>query len=195
MIIYNKIKCFLFLLLLLPVSVFSATTCESEPTDMQIQYGELINCKLDVGADEDFFRFFGEVGDRISVVTNQTTVPSPSIPYVIPCFNIIAPDGTTAAHECTTALYIGFSTDIVLDQTGTYTISVFSGRSITPIPGDYHVALTCLSGTCGPTPECTASYDSSTQIARIPCIVVDGQNLFDVELGPPYNLLSIEPKN
>jgi hypothetical protein len=193
---YNKIKYFTFLLFFLPVSVFSATTCEIEPTDMQIQYGELIDCKIDIGADEDFFRFFGEAGDRVSVVTNQITVPNPpSIPFINPCFNIIAPDGTTAAEECIGAgnARIGFSTDIVLEQTGTHTISVFSGR-FPQSPGEYHVALSCLSGTCGPTPECTASYDSATQIARIPCVVVDGQSLFDVELGPPYNVLRIEPK-
>lgn len=38
------------------------------------------------------------------------------------------------------------------------------------------------------------TYDSSTGILHIPRILVDADRQYEVELGPPYNILSVTPK-
>ena len=41
-------------------------TCEPEPTDMSVAYGELVTCDIAIG-DTDLYRFSGNTGDQILV--------------------------------------------------------------------------------------------------------------------------------
>ena len=42
-------------------------TCDAEPTSMSIQYGDLIDCTLEIGTDRDIFRFAGILGDIVTL--------------------------------------------------------------------------------------------------------------------------------
>ncbi len=62
--------------------------CTPKPTDMIINYGDLINCAIDVIGDIDVFRFSGTSGETVRVQASRLSGGSP-------CFQVYAPpDGT-----------------------------------------------------------------------------------------------------
>ena len=39
--------------------------CESEPTDMSIDYDDVITCSINIVGDSDIFRFVGTAGHKV----------------------------------------------------------------------------------------------------------------------------------
>ncbi|WP_200254040.1 hypothetical protein [Thiococcus pfennigii] len=70
-----------------------AIECDPEPTDMPVEYGDLITCQTDTTNDVDFFRFVGSVGDRIIIDVSN-------VEDVRPCILLTAPDGSTIDEKC-----------------------------------------------------------------------------------------------
>jgi hypothetical protein len=104
-------------------------TCLSEPTDMVITYGDLINCSININSDTDLFRFAGNAGEKVVV---QITYQSGTMR---PCIELIAPDNSRI-EACQNAFTNRI--DTTLTQTGIYTIladAFFTGT------GDYTLAL------------------------------------------------------
>jgi hypothetical protein len=45
--------------------------CDSEPTDMTIDVGDIIDCAITPIADSDLFRFKGAIGEKIRHLSKQ----------------------------------------------------------------------------------------------------------------------------
>lgn len=107
--------------------------CAPEPTDMFINYGNLINCQIDPIGDIDFFRFSGAPGELIRVqIATQDGIGTPT-------FEVFFPDGAPVP-SCSQF----FSTDpgvadCQLTQAGTYTIRVNENGANNTV--DYGLAL------------------------------------------------------
>jgi len=83
--------------------------CVAEPTDMVLQYGDLVTCAIDVVGDSDLFRFEGSVGEVVRVSIAGTGGPF---------FTLSAPSGAPLTGG-------GLLPDVfTLTQTGTHTILV-----------------------------------------------------------------------
>ena len=106
-----------FMLLALADSVIAQKSfeCEPEPTNMEISYGDLITCDIDLVGDSDLFFFTGTAGD-VLVLQVSTTMG-----FGNPCMRIFDPDVVLTASECE---FNNPRLDLTLDQTGTYTILV-----------------------------------------------------------------------
>ncbi len=119
-----------------------AAPCETEPTDMPVAYGDQVICEIDPGTDTDLFRFSGNTGDRILAEALQI---SGGVNFV-PVIKLTAPDGTVLITEWSPARI-----DLLLPQTGTYTVVVSSFYAATYI-GEYAFLVSCTSGSCVPDP-------------------------------------------
>jgi hypothetical protein len=84
--------------------------CPAEPTDMIVQYGDLITCRINTVADVDVFRFSGVSGETAKVNTSKLGGAGS------PIFEMHRPNGTRVACNA-------FG-DCPLDATGTHTIQV-----------------------------------------------------------------------
>src|SRR5215510_8455055 len=84
---------------LLPVAAHAAVegrACETEPTDEEITYGDLITCSISPLGDSDVFRFQGTIGEQIIITATR---PSGN---VSPCIDLFPPSGgaTPFATAC-----------------------------------------------------------------------------------------------
>lgn len=112
----------------------AAATCEPEPTDMSVGYGEQITCGINPSNDTDIFRFSGNAGDRI--LAEALWVSGTGF---APRIQLIAPDGT---DQISNAGLI----DITFVQTGAYTaiISDVGSNNV----GEYAFTVSCTAGSC-----------------------------------------------
>ncbi|MCI0422963.1 MAG: hypothetical protein L0312_27690, partial [Acidobacteria bacterium] len=102
--------------------------CPAEPVDMNIAYGQLINCTIESG-DSDIFRFSGIARENVVLLVLKTPTSS-----LRPCLELVGPDNSR-----TTSCANAFSQriDKTLNLTGTYTILV----SASSFSGPYTLAL------------------------------------------------------
>lgn len=147
--------CFLLALLASAMSrpSFASDTlvpCESEPTDMEISVGSIVQCSVSPVADTDLFRFYGEAGHRMMLtLTDQTAGTGYGTACVYdPGFTLIACFGTNDT---------GVRHILELEATGTYTVLVReSGDNQT---ATYNLALQSINPA---PPEATSlCYDCS----------------------------------
>ncbi len=123
-----------------------AGTCEAEPTDMSVSYGELITCEIDTGSDTDLYRFSGNADDRVLIEADWISGDD-----FVPRITLIAPDGSRLSSQ-----YLAAVIDYVLPQTGTYTVIV--NDDYYDYPGKYNLLISCTGGSClpsSPPPEDT----------------------------------------
>jgi hypothetical protein len=132
--------------------------CNPEPTDMFINYGNLVICSVDQSGDIDVYRFTATTGENVLI---QGTWQSGSMR---PCIELIAPDNSRL-KACDNSFTNRI--DTILNQTGTYTI-LFTDMFGTGT-GEYSLALQCLSGACVIVP--TIPIPSSQQYWTYPPIV------------------------
>lgn len=94
--------------------------CTTPPTDMVIQYGDVVagpNCNL-VSGDSSLFRFLGKAGEKIIVINSRGSGGNV-------CVELLGPDGlptTKGALQCT--LNPSIRIDETLTQDGTHTIRI-----------------------------------------------------------------------
>jgi hypothetical protein len=107
--------------------------CAPEPTDMFINYGNLVNCKIDPIKDVDFFRFSGAVGELIRVqIARQDGLGQPT-------FEVFGPDGAAVTSCSSLDTFISGAADCQLTLAGTYTIRINEQRDDGTV--DYGLAL------------------------------------------------------
>jgi hypothetical protein len=126
-----------------------AAPCAAEPTDMSVNYGDLISCEINPRSDNDFYRFSGRAGDHV-----LAQVAFVSGPGFDPRVEILAPNGAS----------LGSGINVnpgVLPQTGTYTAIVYNAFS-TSNPGNYTFTVACTGGTCLPSPPPPPSTPPAT---------------------------------
>jgi hypothetical protein len=99
-----------------PALAQEGVPCATEPTDMVVAYGDVVDCSIEVVGDTDTFRFSATAGEVIAV---QAVIGSPS--SVRPCLTLVAPDASQLL-ACANAFVNRI--DTMLTQTGTYTILV-----------------------------------------------------------------------
>ena len=109
-------------------------SCNAEPTDMPVNYGDAVRCSIGIAGDSDVFRFSGAAGETI--VIQASTGGS----ALWPCIDLIAPDNSRL-RACTIAAFNRL--DATLTVTGTYTILVTS--YFATIFGNYAIALERLA--------------------------------------------------
>src|SRR5262245_37867526 len=93
-----------------------AAPCNAEPTDMSVAYSSLISCDITPATDTDFYRFSGVAGDRVVVEAAYV-----SGGLFAPRIQLFAPDGTSLGVITSPPRL-----DVVLPQTGTYSVAVFN---------------------------------------------------------------------
>lgn len=133
-----------------------AVPCGVEPTDMSVNYGDLISCEINPATDVDFYRFSGHAGDRILAEAAYV-----SGGLFLPRIQLFAPDGTSLLIAS-----LPPRIDVVLPQTGTYTLSVFNHYITNATPGEYTVMVSCSGGTCLPSPP---PPPAQPLVQNIPC--------------------------
>ena len=112
-------------------------TCTSEPTDMQMNYGDYILCSLNPPGDADVYRFFGNAGDNVFI--EMLEIQGNFEPWL----KITSPSGIVVANESskTNASY-----ELTLDKSGIY--SMIARDNHNDDLGQYSIQLSCLSGSC-----------------------------------------------
>ena len=112
--------------------------CGAEPTNMAIDYGDVISCAIDPVGDTDIYRFNGATGEFITILVSRA-----GSDFVDPCVELTTPDNSTTV-ECD--LSSDNRIDTVLNQTGTFSILVsdWNNHGV----GDYTISLQCISGDC-----------------------------------------------
>lgn len=115
------LRCGLALMFLIPSlgkAAVEGVPCTSEPTDMIVQYGDLVNCQIDAIGDLDIFRFSGAAGEAIRVLISKLAGDG------IPVFDVFAPDGSLLCSRPTTLPITAPSgaADCQLTSSGTYSI-------------------------------------------------------------------------
>ena len=112
--------------------------CGAEPTNMAIDYGDVIGCTIDPVGDTDIYYFNGTTDELVTILVSRA-----GDDYVLPCVELTAPDNTTTV-ECNPST--DNRIDTVLDQTGTFSllISDWNNDGI----GDYTISIQCISGDC-----------------------------------------------
>lgn len=92
--------------------------CSSEPTDMTISYGALVNCSVYApGADPtDTFRVNTSAGDKVVVVVGYLYGTSGT-----PCVEVFSPLSGSVGKQCNLA---GARVEFTSSQGGTYTMIV-----------------------------------------------------------------------
>jgi len=116
----------------------AAVPCSAEPTDMSINFGDLISCDITPATDVDFYRFAGQAGDRILA---EAAFVSGS--QFLPRIQVLAPDGTLIG-DASNPPRVG----VDLSQTGTYTVLIFNFFVTNATPGDYTAVVSCTGGPC-----------------------------------------------
>lgn len=53
------------------------TPCTAEPTDMNIDYGTIVDCVIETSGDSDIFRFSGKANTVVVVALTDPTLPAP----------------------------------------------------------------------------------------------------------------------
>jgi hypothetical protein len=124
----------------LPAPPEGSADCEAEPTDMAAHYGTRVTCDIAPSADTDLYRFAGVEGDRAWIEAIATPEGGGAL---TPRIRVFAPDGTGVGEVFSPAVI-----DLVLPQTGIYTVVVFDHGFNNP--GEYAFTVTCTGGTCVP---------------------------------------------
>jgi uncharacterized membrane protein YgcG len=104
--------------------------CGVEPTNMAIDYGDVIGCAINPVGDTDIYHFNGITNEFITILVTRTD------DFVQPCVELTAPDNSTIV-ECD--LSADHRIDTVLDQTGTFSLLVSDWNS--DDAGDYTISL------------------------------------------------------
>jgi len=136
----NRFSVFSFSLLSLALCLIMPTLgeatvegipCTPEPTNMPIEYGDLITCSIDPSGDTDKFLFSGTTGERVVL---QVAWGSGALR---PCIELYDPDGVLMWEACDNAFCNRIDTQ--LSKTGIHTIFVedWFGTSI----GEYKLDL------------------------------------------------------
>ncbi len=115
-----------------------AGTCNAEPTDMSVSYGQSITCDINSGSDTDTYRFSGKAKDRVIIEADWVSGDN-----FVPDIELIAPDGSRV-----TSTYYPYVIETNLSQTGTYTVIVSAHD--TRYIGKYNFMVSCTGGTCLP---------------------------------------------
>ena len=121
-------------------AVVEGIPCTPEPTNMTVNYGDLVNCQIDPVGDGDVFRFSGAAHEKIRVGTAKLSIGG----IFLVTFEVFGPDGT---RVCGGSL----GADCRLTQTGAHTILVsdsFNNETVA-----YSLALNCVVGPCPPPPS------------------------------------------
>jgi len=125
---------------LFPIAAHAAEgrACETEPTDEEITYGDLITCSVSPLGDSDVFRFQGTTGEQIIITATR---PSGN---VSPCIDLYPPSGgaTPFATACN-GTSITFTVQATLNETGLWTINIHDGGA--PNAGPYTFVLDRLA--------------------------------------------------
>lgn len=94
-----------------------ALPCESEPTDMTIHVGDIVQCDISPAGDTDLYRFDGNAGDRILLTLIDQSCCGPSA-----LGQVFGPD---QQQFLTMTADDGSDTEVIdLPTTGTYTLLV-----------------------------------------------------------------------
>jgi hypothetical protein len=88
--------------------------CDSEQTNILIEYGDLITCRIDPIGDVDAFQFKGSAGEVIIVRLNPQSGGSP-------CLTLYDPDENLLARNCPLGIV---ALTVRLPKTGSYTIQI-----------------------------------------------------------------------
>jgi hypothetical protein len=115
-----------------------AAPCSAEPTDMAVNYGDLISCDITPATDVDLYRFSGLAGDTILAEAAKVSGTG-----FTPRIQVLAPDGTLIG-DASNPPRVG----VQLPQSGTYTVMVFNFFVNGATPGDYTVVVSCSGGSC-----------------------------------------------
>jgi hypothetical protein len=94
-------------------AVVEGIPCTPEPTSMIINYGDLVNCRIDPVGDLDGFRFSGAAGELVRVQTAELGGLGTSR------FEVFAPSGTLICEGV-----VGGPKNCQLAQAGAHTILV-----------------------------------------------------------------------
>ncbi|MHC4489590.1 MAG: hypothetical protein ACYSW7_10520 [Planctomycetota bacterium] len=68
--------------------------CPPEPTNMDIEYGDLVTCSIDVIGDTDVFRFLADGGEKVVVQASKQGGTG------TPCIELFDPEGTPIGSDC-----------------------------------------------------------------------------------------------
>ena len=95
--------------------------CPAEPTDMPIEYGDLVSCEISPVGDMDLFRFEGQAGERVVVVGNRQQADGQA------CIELRgpAPGESVVVGGCTSYVTSSARLDTVLPASGLFTLRVF----------------------------------------------------------------------
>ncbi|NES03519.1 MAG: hypothetical protein F6K22_12085 [Okeania sp. SIO2F4] len=121
-----------------PTYAEDSKKCDPEPTDMVVNYGDLLTCSLQGSGDSDIFRLKGTAGDRIIFrvsSVNPSDVGNDNENIV----EVIDPEGKTLASQSSH----GVRFELALEQTGKYTFVVSNF-----VPVDYLIEVSCVTGSC-----------------------------------------------
>jgi len=137
-----------------------AGTCNAEPTDMSVSYGQSITCDINSGSDTDTYRFSGKAKDRVIIEADWVSGDN-----FVPDIELIAPDGSRV-----TSTYYPYVIETNLSQTGTYTVIVSAHD--TRYIGKYNLTIKCAGGSCLPTGNtpCSGPTLSSDMKMHIPVL-------------------------
>jgi len=155
-ILISLLGCLVYLTLPAVVEGQAGIPCTPEPTDMEINYGDLVRCRIDFAGDSDVFRFFGQTGERVTVDATGLGID--------PCIELIGPDTTTVGRGCDGSP--SNRIDAPLNQTGQHTILITARIGVGGRTGDYGLSLQCLAGPCVPPP--TPDVAGNVLIKRTP---------------------------
>lgn len=150
-------------------------TCDPEPTDMKVNYGDYIFCSIAPVGDSDTYRIWVNEGDRLSIEVVDLDETS-----LCPQLLITAPNGDTLFDKSTyNAITCGanVSYDEVLTETGRYTIKI--SNHFNNLTGQYLLNIVCNGGSCLPEPSYQEGYidgqASCEEEAVCPQVITYGQ--------------------
>ena len=147
----------------------TTTTCEPEPTDMSISYGDFIDCDIEISGESDTYRAYFNIGDGVRLEATNTEAVS----FFMTVFD---PTGQEIFHQLVTTT--GFFYEII-STAGIYTLVVQGSSAST---GTYSIQLTCVGGTCLPiiVPDMTTGSGVSVSGAYVTLDITNGS-------APPVN--------
>ena len=137
--------------------------------------GETLPGTLSVGGESDCFTFTGQVGETVSITTQETAG------FFQACWILYTPTGAALGPECAQETR-------TLPETGTYTIVIYDN----PVPfvetGAYDVNLVFVSDTAS---NCAEPIGCGDTLAR-PLTLIGESDTFmfaaDVVLGQPFGM-------
>lgn len=104
--------------------------CNTEPTNMAIDYGDVISCAIDPVGDTDIYHFNGTIDEAVTILISRADG------VILPCVELIAPNNASTV-ECN--LSTNNRIDTILDQTGTFSLLVSDWNNDNT--GDYTISL------------------------------------------------------